>query len=74
MKSHFEQEALGRIRYEEFLAQAEWERQYAHLRQQRTFRLAALFRPITEQLRRWFAPRQAVNQERIATATRQQAC
>lgn len=74
MRSHFEQEALGRIRYEEFLAQAEWERQYAHLRQQRVIRLLTLFQPLAEQLRRWVAPRQAMNQERIATASRQQAC
>lgn len=74
MRSQFEQEALGRIRYEEFLAQAEWERQYAHLRPQRAFSLSALFRPVAEQVRRWFAPRQAVTNERIATASRQQAC
>lgn len=74
MRSQFEQEALGQIRYEEFLAQAEWERQYAHLHPQRAFSLSALFRPVAEQLRRWFAPRQTVTNERIATASRQQAC
>lgn len=74
MRSHFEQEALGRIRYEELLAQAELERQYARLHRQRVFSLSALFQPLAEQLRRWVAPRQAINQERIATASRQQAC
>lgn len=74
MRSHFEQEALGRIRYEELLAQAEVERQYAHLRRSRIIRLSPLFQPLAEQVRRWFAPRPAVNQERIATASRQQAC
>lgn len=74
MKSYLEQEALGRLRHEELLAQAAWERQFGHLRHQRTWKLSALFRPITEQVRRWFAPRQSGTNERIASASRQQAC
>lgn len=74
MMHYLQQEELARLKHEELLAKAAWERRFAHLPRERTFHLPAVLHWLVEQGRHWVAPQRPVAMDGVTAASRQQPC